>query len=257
MKEKIVDRVQELFAKGKIKGFVALKKNNGHIGPHVFTSAEELADLSLGDWKKPGDARYPTVSILADLIRDNPGDTYALMVRGCEERALEQLIKESRVTPLKADQVITVGFACPQELAQYCQCAKPWPDALVAGEPVPGLSPEEDQDTDLLEQLDFWVDTFNRCIKCFGCRNVCPVCACKECTIEREILVPQRQLPPSPTFLMTRAVHMVDRCVYCGLCEEACPADIPLKDLYRFVAKAMGQNGFLPGLQQVPPLPAA
>ena len=84
MIETIVDRVRELFAEGKITGFVALKKTNGHIGPHVFYSAEELSDLSLGDWEKPGDARYPGVSILADLVRDNPGKTFAVMVRGCE-----------------------------------------------------------------------------------------------------------------------------------------------------------------------------
>jgi Fe-S oxidoreductase len=45
---------------------------------------------------------------------------------------------------------------------------------------------------------------------------------------------------------------MVDACVYCGLCEQACPADIPLKDLYRFVARVVGQGGILPGVQPAP-----
>ena len=43
-------------------------------------------------------------------------------------------------------------------------------------------------------------------------------------------------LPPEvPIFHLVRAVHMAGRCVDCGLCEEDCPADIPLRLLYRKV----------------------
>jgi len=43
-------------------------------------------------------------------------------------------------------------------------------------------------------------------------------------------------LPPEiPIFHLVRAVHMAGRCIDCGLCEEACPADIPLRLLYRKV----------------------
>jgi formate hydrogenlyase subunit 6/NADH:ubiquinone oxidoreductase subunit I len=47
---------------------------------------------------------------------------------------------------------------------------------------------------------------------------------------------------------MTRAMHMVGRslCIYCGLCEEACPADIPLKSLYKLVSKMVGQEAVTP-----------
>ena len=41
-------------------------------------------------------------------------------------------------------------------------------------------------------------------------------------------------MPPEvPIFHMLRAVHMAGRCIDCGLCEEACPVDIPLRLLYR------------------------
>jgi formate hydrogenlyase subunit 6/NADH:ubiquinone oxidoreductase subunit I len=47
---------------------------------------------------------------------------------------------------------------------------------------------------------------------------------------------------------MTRAMHMVGRslCIYCGLCEEVCPADIPLKSLYKLVSKMVGQEAVTP-----------
>ncbi len=258
MKDIIIEKVKELFAEGKIKGFIALREAVGHIGPHVFTGPEDLETLALGDRDEPGDARYPLAGLLSCLAMEYPQDTFAILVRGCDERALEQLMVESRVTPLRADRVIPIGFPCPPELADACQCVKPWPDALVAGEPTPGVDPPTDDDVDLFDQLEKWYEIFDRCVKCFGCRNICPVCACKECTIEREILVPQRELPPDHTFLMTRAIHMVGACVYCGLCEEACPADIPLKDLYRFAARIVGRGGVLPGARLAPegrPLP--
>jgi formate hydrogenlyase subunit 6/NADH:ubiquinone oxidoreductase subunit I len=39
--------------------------------------------------------------------------------------------------------------------------------------------------------------------------------------------------PEVPLFHLIRAVHMAGRCIDCGLCEDACPVDIPLRLLYR------------------------
>ena len=35
---------------------------------------------------------------------------------------------------------------------------------------------------------------------------------------------------------------MVGRCIDCGLCEEACPADIPLRTLYKKVAEIVSEE---------------
>ncbi len=241
MKEKIAARVEELLTRGEIKGFVGLRQWGEHIAPHVFTEAGELADLSLGDRIGPGDTRYSLVDLLSRMAGMFPHDTFGVLVRGCDERAVQRLMTVSRVTPLHPDRVVLVGFSCPPELAEACQCFKPWPDALEAGERTPGATAADDlSGLDPAERLAAFQADFDRCLKCFGCRDVCPVCDCRECTMETEAMVPQRELPPSQSFLMTRAVHMADRCVYCGLCEQACPAHIPLKSIYRVVADLMG-----------------
>lgn len=254
MKDIIIATVKELFESGRIQGFLGLRMTAGNVGPYLFTDTGDLDELHLGDIDYPGDARYSLPSILSCILSEFPGETIGVLVRGCDERALNQLINDDRVTPIRANRVIAVGFSCPPELARSCQCVKPWPDSLVAGEKTPGFTELEDQEGgDLFEEMAYWYKTFDRCLKCFGCRNVCPVCSCKECTIEREIMVPQREIPPAPEFLMTRALHMIDRCVYCGKCEETCPADIPLKSLYRFVARMAGQGGLIPGVPQSDP----
>jgi len=87
-------------------------------------------------------------------------------------------------------------------------------------------------------------------VKCYGCRNVCPMCFCNECSLEEDELVETGVLPTeNPIFHLTRAVHMIGRCIDCGLCEETCPADIPLRTLYKKVAEIVAeQTGFRPGV---------
>jgi formate hydrogenlyase subunit 6/NADH:ubiquinone oxidoreductase subunit I len=43
-------------------------------------------------------------------------------------------------------------------------------------------------------------------------------------------------------FHLTRAVHMAGRCIDCNLCTEACPADIPLRTLYKKVAQIVQED---------------
>ena len=141
MKEQILEHVKHLFAEGRIKGFLGLRQQGTDIGPFLFTSGDQLEDLSLGDRQDPGDSRYPLDKILARLAHKYPNDTFGVLVRGCNERALQQLFA---VSMLHRDRVVPVGFACPSELAEAHQCWKPFPDALVAGEPSPGVVGGED-----------------------------------------------------------------------------------------------------------------
>ena len=51
-----------------------------------------------------------------------------------------------------------------------------------------------------------------------------------------------------PAFHLIRAMHMADKCIDCGLCEEACPVDIPLRTLYKKTNQIMFNDfGFKSG----------
>jgi ferredoxin len=96
------------------------------------------------------------------------------------------------------------------------------------------------------ERLAFWAQAFDRCIRCYACRQACPACYCadpegpSECVAEQldpawmsiAIDLPQKQF-----FHVMRAYHLAGRCSGCNACEEACPMDLPLSLLNRKVAK--------------------
>jgi formate dehydrogenase subunit beta len=93
------------------------------------------------------------------------------------------------------------------------------------------------------------VSYFANCLECTNCMNACPICYCKECFFRtanaehapRELLrSAERQgaipVPPDALlFQLTRLNHMATSCVGCGMCEAACPHDIPLTAMFRAV----------------------
>ncbi len=96
------------------------------------------------------------------------------------------------------------------------------------------------------EALNFFQTISSLCINCQNCRSVCPICYCKQCVFEGQIFESNKEkyiygakrkgLLKMPTdmilFHMTRLSHVLTSCVGCGLCEEACPNNIPLGRIY-------------------------
>lgn len=249
MIESVKQKVKELLESGKIKGFLGLQEANGHVGPHLFCKSQDLEKMVVGDRKQAGDSRYPLNKLLIHLVLSYPEDTFGVLVRGCDERGLKTLYTWNQLNP---DKVIPVGITCPQELADACECRQPYPDEYVAGEKAEGCSDEsvaKIDGMDLAGRFTHWMDEFSKCVKCYGCRDICPMCFCKECSLETDELIQTGELPPEiPIFHLTRAVHMAGRCIDCGLCDEACPADIPLRVLYKKVADIMDKEfGFRTG----------
>jgi ferredoxin len=243
MIKEVKKRVKELLDSGKITGFLGLRDMNGHVGPHLFCDGGDLEPLVLGDRERPGDSRYPLNKQLIHLARSYPEDTFGVLVRGCDERGLKTLSTWNQLHP---DKVVPVGIACPQELAEACECLRPYPDEFVCGEKVEGCpydSVAQLDGIDLAARFDHWMREFEKCIKCYGCRDICPMCFCKECSLESNELIRTGDIPPEmPVFHLTRAVHMAGRCIDCGLCNEACPADIPLRTLYKKVADIIDEE---------------
>jgi len=102
------------------------------------------------------------------------------------------------------------------------------------------------------ERLRFWQEAFSRCIRCYACRNVCPVCFCEKCFGEQTMpqwVARSTGRGESELFHLVRFIHIAGRCTLCGECERVCPVKIPLST----ITEKMNQDvkelfGYSPGI---------
>ncbi len=235
MYEKTKSRMRELLVSGEVQGILALRQNGAHVAPYLFLQPDGLDELAIGDTSSPGAARYPLMKILQELLHSYPEARFGVLARGCDERALKTLITWNQIS---SERVVLIGLACPQTLAEACACLRPFPEEWVEGEPAQPLADHRLLLEETSQSMGWlsWLRQFEKCVKCYGCRNICPMCYCDECALESEDVVAPGNIPPEfPMFHLVRAIHMIGRCVDCGLCEQACPAEIPLRLLYKKV----------------------
>jgi ferredoxin len=80
------------------------------------------------------------------------------------------------------------------------------------------------------ERFDYWQDTLSACIKCYACRQSCPMCYCTRCTVEcnqPQWIPVQASTHGNMEWHILRAMHLAGRCISCGECGRACPVNIP------------------------------
>jgi len=86
----------------------------------------------------------------------------------------------------------------------------------------------------------FFEDLLAPCIRCYACRNACPLCYCPTCFVDESNpqWVGKGQDPIDVrTFHFLRAYHCAGRCTDCGACERACPVGINMRLLTRKLEK--------------------
>jgi len=82
------------------------------------------------------------------------------------------------------------------------------------------------------ERWRYFDDLLAECIRCYACRNACPLCYCPTCFVDesRPQWVGKSQDPVDVrTFHFLRAYHCAGRCTDCGACERACPVGINMR----------------------------
>jgi len=104
---------------------------------------------------------------------------------------------------------------------------------------------------DRIGRIPDLISAFSTCVKCQNCQRVCPICYCSECIFNTDTMryEPDKYLRwlgkkgvlrmPVDTVLfhMTRMNHMITSCIGCGLCEDACPNDIPVGRIFRYLGE--------------------
>ncbi|MEA1925051.1 MAG: 4Fe-4S dicluster domain-containing protein [Candidatus Altiarchaeota archaeon] len=250
---------RNLLKRGDVDSVLGYCMEGGRVVPCFISSAREVDRLVWNNRCKNNLAVY-----LGELE-----GRVAVVAKGCDSRAIVELLKAKQV---KREDLVILGMPCMGMVdgkgVEYRSCGiclhrNPVSYDIFVGEKV---SEKEARDVDELESLSleerlgFWSKQFNRCIGCLACRNVCPMCFCEDCVLEKKD--PEwisRVGDASDLFLLhaIKATHMAGRCVECGECERACPVDIPLMRLYSKVCKDVEELfGVEPGmnLEDKPPL---
>lgn len=179
----------------------------------------------------------------------------AIIVKGCDERTLVVLEQESQVDRAS---VHVIGVACGgvgNPLAAKCAVCdvhRPRFADEVVGETTAtdvadgryaGL--DEFMKKTPEERIAYWTKELERCVKCYACREVCPLCYCNRCIADKNrptVLDTSASLKGNFAWQIVRAFHQAGRCVGCGECKRACPAGIDLGLLNATLAKAAEEH---------------
>lgn len=220
----------------------------GQMVPAFVTSAADAGMLEWNDRCVNNLATY-----LPRALKQRPGKRVAVVLKSCDGRALAGLLRENQV---KREDVVVIGAACHgtwngEQLASKCyactEAVTPLADVTVGRASAErGVAPDPRaaqmsalQALPAGERWDFWQSEFDRCIRCYACRAVCPLCYCETCITDktRPQWIPASHGGAGNTaWNLTRAMHLAGRCIDCDECARACPADIRLDLLNRAVA---------------------
>jgi len=179
-------------------------------------------------------ANLSTYLVTGGLLAD--GKKVAIFLKPDGLRSINILIAEAQ---LKPEQVVILGYTIENsevkplsgrsigeftDLGDRIRSTTPPPAVVQEAERIDAMSPEE--------RFSFWKEQFAKCIKCYACRQVCPMCYCRRCIVD--VNQPQWISTSSHTlgnfeWNLVRAFHLAGRCAACGACDRACPVNIPLR----------------------------
>jgi len=212
---------------------------------------------------------------IVSLIQDNKAKRDELFVLGVPCEGLIDLGKVEQETGLERDEIDEIScrnsiiYVNKQEFNQgdllydsclACELPTPKEYDTLLGAPSrlieqTGKAAQKLKELQAMppeERWSFWQKEFERCIRCYACRNVCPACYCKRCFVEEtepQWLAPMPRWQENLIFQIIRNLHVAGRCTDCGECQRSCPVGISLRGLTRDMYDSVGELfGFKSGM---------
>jgi ferredoxin len=246
---------RRLLEEGTVKVVIGYGQStsDGPVHPVFITRPDDVSKLVWNDRCFANLTAYLTVKEIRALGKP------AIVVKGCDEKAIVVLEKESQID---RSQIYVIGMPCqgvgqpPAAKCRSCDVHVPRFADVVVG----GAKPEDNKPATAdsryaelnaflqkspAERMAFWQKELSRCIKCYACRQVCPMCYCPKCIADKNrpvVISTSPTLKGNFAWHITRAFHLGGRCIGCDECTRICPAGIDLRLLNLSLAKAAEEN---------------
>ena len=299
LNQKIQDVAKKLLADGTAEVVIGYRQGSAPmtVAPHFARTEEDcnhliwssFAKINLATYlsKYPGkvalvakgcDARSAVGQVLESQISRENLYIIGISCKGMVD--VEQVLaKEPRIILTAEEDMTTIklsGDGWSESLAKdevlrrncrTCICRTPKDIANeILGEPTEALSADDFADLKELatkspeEKMAYFKNLTKSCLRCYACRNACPLCYCPVCFVDEtrpQWLGKSQDEMDVFTFHLLRAFHCAGRCTSCGACESSCPMDIKLREFNRILeAEVQKDWKYVPGLswEQTPPL---
>ena len=266
----IREKARELLSSGQVQLVVGYGTGyrGGAVRPLMARTAEEADGLVWNDRCGQNLCGYLLREPALSVIRS--GGRVAVVAKGCDVRSALGLVQEKQI---KRESVFLISPVCDGVVLEEagkpktpdkcfeCEWQAPEKCDLLVGDKssvkkVEGNAREELERLEKMspsERWQYWSSIFSKCIKCYACRQACPLCYCKECITEKsrpQWIDKSSGVRGNLAYHMIRAMHLAGRCIGCGECRRACPVGIPVDLLPRFLtAKVEGAFGYRPGIK--------
>ncbi len=250
--EELRSRARQLLESGEVSLVVGHGQGNHpeRTTPVFITDAADVGQLVLNPFCRNDLAAWLTRK---DLRAKH--EKMAVVAKEPDIRAIIVLIQESQVEP---ENVRVIGVRIDEPGNPDSPCAvlpqttlEELQQHLQTDFQPRDMTPEQLNDVDQFEKLSpaerwaFWRRQFDRCIRWYAGRQACPMCYCDSCiAVMNQPQWIDASAHPLGNFSwnIAHAFHLAGRCINCGECERACPVDIPLMLLNRFLARQVAHH---------------